>query len=106
MEGLVTIVTDIHNNLRQQPSPSPSTRTENSTTFPYNQEDEEIDNSESNPIQIPVTLSHPQTRTAMFSAGIPAGATVPIKIKNKIWTHKYIDFHDLLHPDETASTIQ
>ena len=34
-----------------------------------------------------------------ISAGHEVGYNVPHALKLKIWTHKYVDFHELLHPE-------
>lgn len=47
----------------------------------------------------------PETRTngANFSSGLAAGEHLPDRLKQKIWSDCYIDFYNLLYPDNEGS---
>ena len=62
-----------------------------------------VDNGESENIINTVLFNTSNSRPVMLASGVPAGGNIPLRIKQKIWTDKYIDFHDILHP-ETQNT--
>ena len=45
------------------------------------------------------SIMAPPTRPVLLASGAQAGVRVPTRIKQKIWLHKYVDFHDILHPE-------
>ena len=48
--------------------------------------------------ELPFLTNIPSHTNVMFTGGLKAGDTLPQKLKLKIWSHKYIDFYDILHP--------
>ena len=50
--------------------------------------------------------SEQHNRTHSFSVSPRPGALIPLKIKEKIWGHQFVDFYDLLYPhQEQAYTL-
>ena len=45
------------------------------------------------------SIMAPPTRPVLLASGAQARVRVPTCIKQKIWLHKYVDFHDILHPE-------
>jgi len=52
------------------------------------------------PGEFPLNLNDRPSHTPItYASGLPAGESLPDRIKTKIWEQKYIDFHTLLYPD-------
>ena len=47
------------------------------------------------------SLAFEKPRPVLLSAGLQAGASIPDRIKSKIWSDMYVDFYDILHHDQT-----
>ena len=45
----------------------------------------------------------PQNRSIEYASGLLAGDNLPDKVKQKIWDDKYVEFYDILYPDQEHS---
>ena len=48
-------------------------------------------------------LAPPQHRPVMLASGLQAGDNIPDRLKQRIWTHKYVDFSELINPHNSAT---
>ena len=55
------------------------------------------------PVPISMTHSDSHLNVPKFSPGLAAGETVKHVLKVKLWSHKFIEFFDLLYPNSTPS---
>ena len=62
---------------------------------------ETANSSENTPMHIDSAI--PTHSRATFCSGLPAGESLPDRIKQKIWTNKFIDFYDILYPDSDST---
>lgn len=54
--------------------------------------------------ELHLPLRHANTLcTPSFTSGLPAGETLPDRIKNLIWQNKYVDFFMILYPDTDSN---
>ena len=47
--------------------------------------------------------TQPEHNHIAYTSGLPAGENLPDRIKQKIWSNKYVDFFTLLYPDSDNS---
>ena len=63
------------------------------------------DHSISGEVPVPIAMTHSDSHLNVpkFSPGLPAGQTVKHDLKVKLWSHKFIEFYDLLYPNITPT---
>ena len=56
-------------------------------------------------VPVPISMTHfdSHLNVPKVSPGLPAGQTVKHELKLKTWTHKFIEFYDLLYPNITPT---
>ena len=52
-------------------------------------------------VEIAAVMQPSTSRPILLAAGLPAGATISDRNKDRIWTDKYVDFYDIIHTEAT-----
>ena len=61
-------------------------------------------NIANDPGELLFNLNHQARETGLnFTSGLLAGENLPERLKSKIWGDKYVDFHNLLYPDNEGT---